>query len=123
MPDQSERSLEGVWGLVEAISTVFMHAYMREFWQQGTLLAPNVQSIQNRLNAYRAWHNAHRPHASLGLLTPNEAESSIKVAEPTAIRQKGDVEPTIQVTRQSVRGDPRLFYVNIDVELRKRFAA
>jgi len=32
MPKQSERSLEGVprvWDLVEAISTRFMHAYMR----------------------------------------------------------------------------------------------
>ena len=64
-----------------------------------------------------------KPYAALGLLTPNAAEWSIWVPMPTLIRQSGDVEPTIQVTRQSVRGDPRLFYLNIDVELRKRFAA
>jgi len=94
-----------------------------KFWQRGTLLVPNVRSIQKRLDAYRAWHNAHRPHAALKLQTPNEAERSINVPAPTAIRQRGDLEPTIQITRQSVRGDPRLFYLNIDVELRKCFAA
>jgi len=52
-----------------------------------------------------------------------EVEWSIKVPEPTAIRQRGDVDPTIQVIRQTVRGDPRLFYLNIDVELKMRFAA
>jgi len=49
--------------------------------------------------------------------------TSAKVPAPKVIRQRGDVEPTVQVTRESVRGDPRLFYLDIDVELRKRFAA
>jgi len=51
----------------------------------------------------------------LGLLTPNEAEWSIK----DRAQQRGDVEPTIQVARQSVRGGLRLFYLNIGAELRK----
>lgn len=114
------RSPVGTWQFNAKIERFFRSL---KFWQRGTLLVPNVRSIQKRLNAYRAWHNAHRPHAALELQTPNEAEWSRKVPEPTVIRQRGDVEPTIQVTRQSVRGDPRLFYLNINVEIRKRFAA
>ena len=114
------RSPVGTWQFNAKIERFFRSL---KFWQRRTLLVPNVRSIQNRLDAYRVWHNAHRPHAALVLQTPNEAEWSIKVPEPTAIRQRGDVEPAIQVTRQSVRGDPRLFYLNIDMELRKRFAA
>jgi len=56
-------------------------------------------------------------------LTPNEAASLCRTHEPITIRQKGEVEPTIRVTRQSVRGDPRLFYLDIDVRLKQKFAA
>jgi len=114
------RSPVGTWQFNAKIERFFRSM---KFWQRGTLLVLNVRSIQKRLDAYRAWHNAHRPHAAIELQTPNEAEWSIKVREPTVLRQRRDVDPTIQVTRQSVRGDPRLFYLNIDVELRKRFAA
>ncbi len=114
------RSPVGTWQFNANIERFF---WSLKFWQRGTLLVPNVRSIQKRLDAYRAWHNAHRPHAALRLQTPNEAELSIKAPVPTVIRQRGDVEPAIQVTRQSVRGDPRLFYLNIEVELRTRFAA
>jgi len=56
-----------------------------------------------------------RPHAAHGLLMPGEAASFASKSEPITIRQKGDVEPTIRVTRQSVRGDLRLFYLDISI--------
>jgi len=67
------RSPVGTWQFNAKIERFFRSL---KFWQRGTLLVPSVRLIQKRLDAYRVWHNAHRPHAALGLLTPNEAEWS-----------------------------------------------
>jgi len=91
--------------------------------QRMAWIVPNRRSVQRRLDAFRVWYNERRPHAAHGLPTPNEAASASNKCEPITIRQKGDVEPTIRVTRQSVRGDPRLFYLDIDVRLSQKFAA
>lgn len=92
------RSPVGTWQFNAKIERFFRSL---KFWQRGTLLVPSVRLIQKRLDAYREWHNAHRPHAALELQTPNEAEWSIEVAEPTVIRQRGGAEPTIRVTRKT----------------------
>jgi len=63
--------------------------------QVRALLVPSVQSIQKRLDTCHAWHNEHSAaRRTLGLQMPNEAMWSINVPEPTAIRQRRNVEPT-----------------------------
>jgi len=55
MPEHSERSLEGVpgvWGLVEAISTMFMHAYMRARTRAIVHPSPMVRMLGQRDQAF-----------------------------------------------------------------------
>jgi len=114
------RGKVGVWQLNAKIERFFRTL---KAWQRRAWIAPNPRSVQRRLDAFCAWYNEYRLHSAHGL-TPNEAAMQIeRRTEPMTIRQKGDVEPTIRVTRQSVRGDPRLFYLDIDVRLKQKFAA
>jgi len=78
--------------------------------------------MQKKLIAYRTWYNRHRPHSSLGVLTPDEKASAWKPPATTAICATGDVEPLIKISRADLRGDPRLPVMTIRVELRKRAA-
>jgi len=52
MSEHSERSLEGVWGLVEAISTMFMHAYMRARTRAIVHPSPMVRLLGQRDQAF-----------------------------------------------------------------------
>jgi len=114
------RGKVGVWQLNAKIERFFRTL---KAWQRMAWIVPNRRSVQRRLDAFRVWYNERRPHAAHELFTPNEAASLCSTHEPITLRQKGEVEPTIRVTRQSVRGDPRLFYLDIDVRLKQKFAA
>ena len=59
---------------------------------------------------------------ALGLLTPDEAAAGCKLAEPVAVCAAGEIEPSIQIERQILRGDPRLPVMGIQVKLYRRAA-
>jgi len=114
------RGKVGVWQLNAKIERFFRTL---KAWQRTAWIVPNRRSVQRRLDAFRVWYNECRLHSAHGF-TPSEAAMLIeRRTEPMTILQKGDVEPTIRVIRQSVRGDPRLFYLGIDMCLKRKFAA
>ena len=94
-----------------------------KLWQRLSLMVLSTRSIQRRLDRYRVWYNRYRPHASLGILTPDEAVTGRRVPEAVPIRWCGDVEPSFEVVREHLGGDPHLPIIKIDAELRPRLAA
>ena len=93
-----------------------------KLWQRVALLALNLRSIQKKLTTYRTWYNRHRTHMALGLLTPDEAAAGCELAEPVAVRAAGEIEPSIQIERQNMRGAPRLPIMSIQVKLYRKAA-
>ncbi|MEQ9461304.1 MAG: DDE-type integrase/transposase/recombinase [Phycisphaeraceae bacterium] len=92
-------------------------------WWRVSLMVPNIETIQARLDAYTTWHNHLRPHAALGTLTPSEAASGASTPDPLRYTETGEIEPVIRVRRQNVRGDPRLLFPDIRVRPKVDFAA
>lgn len=92
-------------------------------WWRVSLFSPNLNAIQNRLDAYAKWHNIYRPHASLGMLTPSEAECGTRHPDPIRYTEGGELEPKITIKRQHVGDDPRLLYPVIKVRPKHRFVA
>lgn len=92
-------------------------------WWRVSLVPPNLTSIQKRLESFAIWHNLYRPHASLGMLTPSEAELGLRRPEPVRYTEGGELEPKITIRRQHVDGDPRLLYPVIKVKPKNSFAA
>jgi transposase InsO family protein len=76
-----------------------------------TGLAP--RSIQRRLEAYRHWYNACRPHSALGGRTPEEAWRGWCLPPPVALRAGDPLQFTLEVRRAYCRGDPRLPILHI----------
>ena len=70
-----------------------------KLWQRLSLMVLSTRSIQRRLDRYSVWYNRYRPHASLGLLTPDEAVTGRSLPEAIPIRWHGDVEPSFEVAR------------------------
>ena len=60
------------------------------------------------MNCYLDWYNEHRPHASLGGRTPDEAWNGIELPEPIPIRAADSNALVVQVHRNAHRGDPAL---------------
>ncbi|MEQ9207267.1 MAG: integrase core domain-containing protein [Phycisphaerales bacterium] len=92
-------------------------------WWRVSLVPPNLSTIQKRLDDFAVWHNLYRPHASLGMLTPSEAELGLRRPEPIRYTEGGELEPQITIKRQHVGDDPRLLYPVIKVRPKHRFAA
>ncbi|MEQ9460901.1 MAG: DDE-type integrase/transposase/recombinase [Phycisphaeraceae bacterium] len=92
-------------------------------WWRVSLIIPNTEAIQKRLNAYATWHNRFRPHAALGWLTPHEAALGASPPAPLRYTEGGDIQPEIKVKRKNVRGDPRLLYPVIEVTPKIRSVA
>ena len=82
-----------------------------------------TRSIQRRLDRCRVWYNRYRPHASLGILTPDEAVAGRCLPEAIPIRWCGDIEPSFEIAREHLDDDPHLPIIKIDAELRPRLAA
>ena len=68
-----------------------------------------------KLDRFRDWYNEHRVHAALGVRTPDEALGSVKPPTPTAIRSRDRHKVSIQITRRSCRGDPRLPILTLEI--------
>ncbi|MEM9752934.1 MAG: DDE-type integrase/transposase/recombinase [Planctomycetota bacterium] len=92
-------------------------------WWGGGLVVPELDSIQQRLNDYRTWHNRYRPHAALDTLTPNEAERRSPRIQAIRFTEGGDFEPDIQLERNHIGGDTKLLYPVIRVRPKPRLAA
>ena len=94
-----------------------------KLWQRLSLMVLSTRSIQRRLDRYRVWYTQYRQHASLGILTPDEAVSGRSLPEAIPIRWCGDIEPSFDVAREHLGDDPHLPIIKIDAELRPRLAA
>ena len=92
-------------------------------WWRVSLVPPNVETIQKRLDDFAVWHNLYRPHASLDMLTPSEAELGLRRPEPIRYTEGGELEPKITIRRHHVGDDPRLLYPVIKVRPKHRSAA
>ncbi len=89
-------------------------------WWRVSLIPPNLAVIQKRLDHFATWHNLHRPHASLGMMTPSEVDLGIRRLEPIRYTEGGELEPKISIRRQHVGNDPRLLYPMIKVKPKHR---
>jgi len=107
-----------VWQLNAKIERFFRTL---KSWMRSTWMIPSTDGMQRRLNEYRIWYNEHRVHAAHEAHTP---EDRIRGVDPNPILYtvNGGIEPEIRVTRQSARGDPKLFQLQIKVRERKRAA-
>ena len=84
-------------------------------WWRRSLITPRLEAIQRRLDAYKTWHNLHRPHAAHDTLTPSEAERRASTVQPIRFVEGGEYRPEIRLERKHVDGDPRLHYPVIKV--------
>ena len=100
------------WQLNSKVERVFKDV---KSWVQRSAMPLSTNAVQQRLDAYRVWHNRFRPHTAHGTLTPAEAEQHVSVLETVTYRQRGGIEPRIMMSRRCVRGDPRLAYPVIRV--------
>lgn len=92
-------------------------------WWRVSLVPTNLSTIQKRLDDFATWHNLYRPHASLGILTPSEAELGLRRLEPIRYTEGDELEPKITIRRHHVGDDPRLLYPVIKVKPKHRSAA
>lgn len=110
----------GSWLINTKVERVFQTL---KLWQRLSLMVLSTRSIQRQLNLYRFWYNRHRPHTSLGILTPNEAVAGHRFSEAIPIRWQREVAPLFKVERQNLGNDPHLSVIKIDAALRPRLAA
>ncbi len=85
-------------------------------WSRIAVLPISLRPLQRRLDRYRIWYNEHRPHASIGGRTPDEAWNGIELAVPISIRAADPDEIVVSVDRQSYRDDRALPIVTIRVD-------
>ena len=90
-------------------------------WIRTTWMIPSTDGMQRRFSEYQVWYNEHRMDAALEAHTP---EDRVRDIDPSSIlyNVNGGIEPVIRVTRQSARGDPKLFQLEIKVKERKKAA-
>jgi len=114
------RSPARVWQFNAKVERLF---WSLKRWWRISLFPPNLKAIQKRLDVYAKWHNLYRPHASLGMLTPSEAEYGTRHPDPIRYTEGGKLEPRITIRREHVGDDPRLLYPVIKVRPKHRFVA
>jgi len=83
-------------------------------WWRVVLPSLRLTTLQGKLDTFAYWYN-HRPHASLGGLTPMEAWNGETLPETVAFLTKDAVKPKITVRRTPCRGDPWLPTIDIKV--------
>ncbi len=90
-------------------------------WMRSTWMIPSTEGMQRRLNEYQIWYNEHRVHAAHKAHTP---EDVIRGVDPIPILYTvhGGIKPEIRVKRQSARGDPKLFRLEIKARERRKAA-
>jgi hypothetical protein len=77
------------------------------------LCGDSAAAVQRRVDTYCHWYNTHRPHSSLGVLTPDEAWCGHAPPEAIPIRARDSQKFNIQIARQKCRGDPNLPVIQI----------
>ena len=107
-----------VWQLNAKIERFFRTL---KSWMRSTWMIPSTDGMQRRLNEYQVWYNEHRVHAAHEAHTPEDRNRGVDPS-PTLYTVNGGIEPEIRVTRQSARGDLKLFRLEIRVRERKRAA-
>ncbi len=110
----------GSWQINTKVERIFRTL---KLWQRLSLMVLPTRSIQRQLNLYREWYNRHRPHTSLGILTPSEAGTGHRFSEAIPVRWRGEVEPSFKVDCDYLGGDPHLPVIKIDAAFRPRLAA
>ncbi len=85
-------------------------------WLRITVVPISSRPLQRRLDHYKSWYNQHRPQASLGGRTPDEAWNRIELQKPIPIRAADPDEIAVQVRRRSYRDDPALPIVTIRID-------
>lgn len=65
------------------------------------------------MDRYVEWYNEHRPHSALGIHTPDEVHVGIELPEPIPFRAANPIGVTVDVYKQSYRGDPSLPVISI----------
>ena len=108
------------WQLNAKVERVFKDV---KAWVRRSALPVSTRAIQRRLDAYAKWHNRYRPHSAHGTLVPSEVERGVSPIDLVTYRQKGGIEPKIEMHRRCVRGDPRLAYPVISVSEHRLDAA
>jgi putative transposase len=73
-------------------------------WWRMVLVAVCGRAMQRRLDSYRFWYNAHRPHSALGGRTPEEAWMGQRLAEAIPLRALDAAKAWIEVRRGRCRG-------------------
>ena len=92
-----------------------------KIWKRTASIVPTQPRMQKRLEQYKAWFNQHRVHGAHHAHTP---EDKIAGREPKPIlyTARGRIELQIFVARQSARGDPKLFRLDIKVREKQNAA-
>ncbi len=107
-----------VWQLNAKIERFFSTL---KSWLRPSCLIPTEARIQERLDEFQIWYNEHRVHGAHRAHTPCEQMIGIE-RDPVRYTQRGSVGPTIRIDRQSSRGDPKLFLLDIRVREQDRAA-
>lgn len=82
-----------------------------------------TDQIKKRLDHFATWQSLRRPHASLGILTPSEAELRLLLPDRIYYTEESELEPQIRIKRDHVGDDSRLLYPVIKVKPKYRFVA
>ena len=85
-------------------------------WLRIAVLPISVRPLQRRLDHYKDWYNEHRPHASIGGRTPDEAWEGVELPTPIPIRAADHDQIIISADRRSYRDDPALPVITIRVD-------
>lgn len=88
---------------------------------RSTWMIPSTDGMPRRLNEYQIWYNEHRVHAAHEAHTPVDRIRGVDPI-PVLYTMNGGIEPEIRLARQSARGDPKLFRLEIKVRERKKAA-
>lgn len=107
-----------VWQLNAKIERFFRTL---KSWLRPSCLIPTEAGIQERLDEFQIWYNECRVHGAHDAHTPSEWLKGVG-RDPIRYTQRGGKEPTIQINRQSVRGDPMLYRLDIRVREQDRAA-
>lgn len=107
-----------VWQLNAKIERFFRTL---KSWLRPSCLIPTEARIQERLDQFQIWYNQYRVHGAHHAHTPNERLTGTE-RDPVRYTQRGGVEPTIRINRQSTGGDPKLFRLDIEVKEREKAA-
>jgi hypothetical protein len=82
-------------------------------WWRLVLTGLSPRALQRRLDAYRHWYNACRPHGALGGRVPEEAWNGERWPAPIPLRARDKLGVGLEVRRLKCRGDPRLPVIHI----------